>query len=67
MLIGEYTKDLVVNNSDIDKLLIYKKNNLNKNYDLAIALHPGFRQNYLTFASGAKCRPHTFFPQKALQ
>jgi heptosyltransferase-2 len=56
LLITKYTKDLVINNPDLDSLLIYKNDKLNKDYDLAIALHPGFRQNYLSFLSGAKVR-----------
>jgi ADP-heptose:LPS heptosyltransferase len=55
-LIKEYTKDLVVNNPNIDRLLIYRKDRLCRDYDLAIALHPGIIQNYLTFISGAKVR-----------
>lgn len=56
LLVKDYTKDLVVNNPNINRLLIFKKDALSKNYDLAIALHPGITQNYLTFTSGAKYR-----------
>ncbi len=56
LLIKEYTKDLLVTNSNIDRLLIYKKDVITRNFDLAIALHPGFLQNYLTFVSGAVFR-----------
>jgi len=56
LLIKEYTKDLVVNNPNIDRLLIYGKEKIASDYDLAIALHPGLNQNYLTFISGAKTR-----------
>lgn len=56
MLVREYTKVLVINNPNIDKLLLYKRDKLSKDYDLAIALHPGLKQNYLTFISRAKFR-----------
>lgn len=55
-LVTPYTKDLVVNNSNLDRISIFKKDNLDKDYDLAVALHPGIMQNYLTFISGAKFR-----------
>lgn len=56
ILLSEYTKDLVINNPNVDKLLIYRKDSPDKDYSLAVALHPGFRQNYLTFICGAKFR-----------
>ncbi len=56
MLVSEYTRDLVIENPNIDRVVIYKKDKLDKEYDLAIALHPGFRQNHLTFMSRAKFR-----------
>ncbi|MCK5427485.1 MAG: glycosyltransferase family 9 protein, partial [Thermodesulfovibrionia bacterium] len=56
LLITQYTKDLVIDNPNLDKLLIYKNDGLTKDYDLAIALHPGFSQNYLSFLSGARVR-----------
>lgn len=56
LLLNRYTKDLVVNNPSVNKLLIYGKDGIDKNYDLAMAFHPGFAQNYLTFRSGAKYR-----------
>jgi len=56
LLVRDYTKELLMNNPNINRLLIFKKDSLSKNYDLAIALHPGITQNYLTFTSGAKYR-----------
>jgi len=56
LLVRDYTKDLWVNNPNINRLLIFKKDSLSKNYDLAIALHPRITQNYLAFRSGAKYR-----------
>ena len=56
LLVRDYTQDLVCNNPNIDKLLIYNKHPLTKNYDLSIALHPGIIPNKLTFKSGAKIR-----------
>ena len=55
MLIAEYTRDLLIKNPNIDRLLV-KEDHLDKDYDLAIVLHPGFYQNYLSFASCAKIR-----------
>jgi len=56
LLVKDYTKDLLVNNPNINRLLIFKKDSVSKNYDIAIALHPGITQNYLTFRSGAEHR-----------
>ena len=56
LLVSEYTKDLVDNSPNINKLLIDGRDGLGGDYDLAFALHPGFKQNYLTFKSGAKMR-----------
>ena len=56
LLVKEYTKELVVNNPNIDKLVIYEKDKLKNNYDLAVAFHPGLRQNFCTFKSGSKIR-----------
>ncbi|MBU1853372.1 MAG: glycosyltransferase family 9 protein [Candidatus Omnitrophica bacterium] len=56
MLINEYTKDLLVRNSNIDKLLIYKSDNLGRDYSLALVFHPGIRPNYLAFVSRAISR-----------
>ncbi len=53
LLVNSYTKDLVINNPNIDQLLVYKESALDRDYDVAIALHPGLTQNYLTFVSGA--------------
>ncbi|MBN3040849.1 MAG: glycosyltransferase family 9 protein [Candidatus Omnitrophica bacterium] len=56
LLINEYIKDLVVNNPNIDKLLIYNKDELDNDYDIAVAFHPGLLENHLTFKSGASLR-----------
>ncbi|MFC2062008.1 glycosyltransferase family 9 protein [Elusimicrobiota bacterium] len=56
LMIKEYTKNLVINNPNINKLVVYKKEKLLTNYDLAIAFHPGMTQNYITFKSGARYR-----------
>lgn len=55
-LVTEYTRDLVSRNTNIDKVLIYRKDRIANDYDIAIALHPGITPNYLTLASGARCR-----------
>lgn len=56
LLVAGYTRDLVVNDPDVDKVLVYKKDKLEKDYDLAIAFHPGFKQNYIAYSCGAKTR-----------
>jgi len=56
LLVTGYTQDLVINNPHINKLLGYRKDKIGDDYDLAIALHPGFKQNYITFMSGARYR-----------
>lgn len=56
LFVKEYTKELVVDNPNIDKLVIYKKDKLKNDYDLAIAFHPGLGQNFYTFKSGARIR-----------
>ena len=56
LLVSAYNKDLAVNNPNIDGLLVHNKDIIDKDYDLAIALHPGRLQHYLTFISGAKFR-----------
>ncbi len=56
LLVNVYTKDLVLHNPYIDRLLILGQDTIRKDYDLAIALHPGYRQNALVFKSGARYR-----------
>lgn len=56
LLVGSYTRDLVVGNPCVDRVLVYKESVLDKDYDAAIALHPGLTQNYLVFKSGARWR-----------
>jgi len=56
LLATEYTKDIVANNPNIDKVLIYQKDKIECDYDLAFALNPDLRHNYLAFKSGAKYR-----------
>jgi heptosyltransferase-2 len=53
LLVRSYTRDLVVGNPHVDRVLVYKESGLDKDYDVAIALHPGLTQNYLVFKSGA--------------
>jgi ADP-heptose:LPS heptosyltransferase len=55
-LVKEYTLDIVVGNPHINAVKVYGKDRLEKDYDIAIALHPGIHQNYLTFISGACLR-----------
>jgi len=56
LLLSEYTKDIVINNPCIDHILVDKKDKLEKDFDLAVALHPGLRPNFLTYLSGARMR-----------
>lgn len=56
LLIAGYTHDLVVDNPYIDRLLIHGKDTLEDDYDIALVLHPGFRQNRLAYLSGAQVR-----------
>ncbi|MDD5432472.1 MAG: glycosyltransferase family 9 protein [Candidatus Omnitrophica bacterium] len=56
LLVSKYTKDLVINNENVNKVLTVEENKIPNEFDLAIALHPGLRQNQLTFLSGAKYR-----------
>ncbi len=69
LLVRSYTKDLVIGNPDINRILVFedkvpflkeiikKARGLKKeNIDLAIVLHPNFWPNFLAFASGAKYR-----------
>jgi ADP-heptose:LPS heptosyltransferase len=55
-MVTEYTKDIIIGNPNIDAVRVYGKDSLERDYDIAIALHPGMRQNYLTFISGAQIR-----------
>jgi len=56
LLVVPYTLDLVIQDPHVDRLLVLGQERIAKDYDLAIALHPGYRQNALTFQSGARYR-----------
>lgn len=56
VLVQEYTSELIIANNDVDRIIINGKDILERNYDVAIALHPGLYQNYLTLRSGARER-----------
>lgn len=56
VIVQEYTSELIITNNDIDRIIVHGKDRLERNYDVAIALHPGLYQNYLTFRSGATKR-----------
>ena len=56
LLVSEYTKDLVINNQNVNRILIHEKDVPDRDYDLAISLHPGMVPNRLTFKSRAKWR-----------
>lgn len=56
LLVNKYTRDLVINNPNINKVLVYGTGLLGRDYDMGIALHAGTLQNYLAFKSGAGVR-----------
>lgn len=56
VLVQEYTKDILINNPNVNRILCYKKDGIKEKYDLAISLQPGFIPNLLTFKSRAKIR-----------
>jgi len=56
LLIAGYTRDLVVSNPCVDRILIHDADELDKDYDVALVLHPGLRQNRLAWLSGARVR-----------
>lgn len=56
LLVQSYTLDLVINNSNLDGVLVLGKDKIPGDFDLAIALHPGYKQNQIAFQSGARFR-----------
>jgi ADP-heptose:LPS heptosyltransferase len=56
LLISEYTRDLVIHNEHVDKVLLHEREAVHRGYDLAFALHPGMVPNRLTYQSGAQWR-----------
>lgn len=56
LLVNSYTKDLVVNNPNINKVFTDEKEVKKRGYDLAIALHPGYKQNKILFETSATWR-----------
>lgn len=56
LFVNKYAGDIVVKNSNINKILSDEKEVFNNKYDLAIALHAGFKQNELLFKSMANRR-----------
>lgn len=56
LLVRDYTKDLVANNPNINKILVAHRDGIARDYDLAIALHPGITQNRIAWQSGARYR-----------
>jgi ADP-heptose:LPS heptosyltransferase len=56
LLINNYAKDLVVNNHNINKIFTEEKQIFENKYELAIALHAGFKQNQILFKSKALWR-----------
>ena len=56
ILVSAYNKDLVINNPNVNRVLVYGEDRIANDYDTAIILHPGIRENYAAFASGARWR-----------
>lgn len=56
LLGAEHTRDLLIKSPLIDRFIAADTEPLDSDYDVAIALHPGLRQNYRAFHSGALFR-----------
>ncbi|MBU4305397.1 MAG: glycosyltransferase [Candidatus Omnitrophica bacterium] len=56
LMVNDYARDIVLSNPYVNKLLSADNAHIDNDYDLAIALHPGLRQNYLLWKSGAGVR-----------
>ncbi len=56
LMVREYTRELVVDNPYVDKVLTCEKEKVGNGYDLSISLHPGLKPNYLAFRSKARYR-----------
>lgn len=56
LMVKPYTKDIVVNNPNVNRILLDGVDRPDNDYDLAFALQPSFRANYLTFTSGSGWR-----------
>lgn len=56
VLVSAYTEPLLRRLDIVDRVLVMEKCLPSADYDLAIALHPGLRQNRLAFISGARWR-----------
>lgn len=51
-----HTRELFIKSPLIDAFIVPDTEKISSDYDLAIALHPGLRQNYRAFRSGARFR-----------
>jgi len=56
IITAAYTSELAALNPDVNRCLVDGRDIIEQDYDMAIALHPGIRPNYLTFKSGAPVR-----------
>lgn len=56
VLVREYTKDLIINNKNVDKIMVLEKAIIDQDYDLAIVLNSGITANRFAFMSKAKFR-----------
>jgi ADP-heptose:LPS heptosyltransferase len=56
LLVNVYAREIVSGIPWVNRVLVYKKDVLSRDYDLAICLQPGLERNQLAFLSGAKWR-----------
>ena len=78
-LVKPYTKDVLINNPDIDEILIYPDNQTSKGkklfekklrgnrYDLAVSLSPITSSYKLTFSTGARIRAGYVYSDRPVQ
>jgi len=55
-LVSPYAADIIIANPHIDRVLRNGVDVVTRDYDLAIAFHPGWQPNRIAFASGARMR-----------
>ena len=55
-LVNPYAADIIIANPHIDRVLRNGVDVVTRDYDLAIAFHPGWQPNRIAFASGARMR-----------
>ena len=56
LLAAPYTAEIAALNPHINRCLVDGRDDIARDYDIAVALHPGIRPNYIAFKSGAAVR-----------